>query len=458
VSPARSERARDAPGATPGTSADGPGSSSAVAASAPADGADGAVAGVFLTRGHDRAVAAVRTMVVRGVPHAIVVGGPPGIGKTTLALDLAAALLCDDPEPSARPCRSCRGCRLVERGRHPDVHRLAPGGPGDLIRIGSRERPEDGTVRRLAADLVLLPVEGGARVAIVERADRLTDDAQTALLKTLEEPPAGVTIVLCADDEDRLMPTVRSRAARIRLGPVAVRDIEAILADAGAADPATAARLARLSAGRPGIALLLARSPEAVAARDEIGRSMLDLLSAPPASRLAAARDLTARATDLGRALDRAGRAPTEPVPARSSRARRGPSAAPEPGPAAADDAVDSADAVENGDADDAGTDAVRLSASAAERRRAALIVVGVWRDVARDLAVVALGEERQVRDPALLDDLRTAAATLPGRAIEPIGAFLTRLDAAGELLEANVRPELVLDGLLLGWPRTDAA
>jgi DNA polymerase III delta subunit-like protein len=397
-------------------------------------------------------------MVVRGVPHAIVVGGPPGTGKTTLALDLAAALLCDDPEPSARPCRACRGCRLVERDRHPDVHRLAPGGPGDQIRIGSRERPEDGTVRRLVADLVLLPVEGGARVAIVERADRLTDDAQTALLKTLEEPPAGVTIVLCADDEDRLMPTVRSRAARIRLGPVAVRDVEAILADAAAADPATAARLARLSSGRPGLALLLARSPEAVAARDEIGRTLLDLLAASPAARLAAARDLTARATDLGRALDRAQRAPAEPAAARGSRARRGPSAAGEPGRAAADDPAGPADTAENGEADESGTDAGRLSASAAERRRAAITVVGVWRDVARDLAVVALGEERQLRDPALLDDLRAAAAAIPGRSIEAIGAFLTRLDSAGELLEANVRPELILDGLLLGWPRTDAA
>ena len=207
-------------------------------------------AGSLRTRGHDRAVAMVRTMIGGRVPHAILISGPAGIGKTTLALDLAAGLLCDDPDPAARPCRSCRGCRLVERGRHPDVHRLAPAGPGDQIRIGTRDRPEDGTVRRLISDLVLLPVEGGARVAIIERADRLTDDAQTALLKTLEEPPAGIVIILCADDEDRLLPTVRSRAARIRLGPVATREIEAILAETGAAEPPVAARLARIAGGR----------------------------------------------------------------------------------------------------------------------------------------------------------------------------------------------------------------
>jgi hypothetical protein len=424
--------------------------------------------GEFRTRGHDRAVEAVRAMLVRGVPHALLIGGPPGIGKTTLALDLAAGLLCDDPDPAARPCRACRGCRLVERERHPDVHRLAPAGPGDQIRIGKRDQPEEGTVRRLAADLVLLAVEGGARVAIIERADRLTDEAQTALLKTLEEPPAGVTIVLCADDEDRLMPTVRSRAARIRLGPVAVREIEAIVEDAAAADPSTAARLARLSGGRPGVALLLARTPEAIAARDEIARILLDLVAAPPSLRLAAARALTARATDLNRALERAAAAggvgdgtPGTEKPGRR-RSRPGPSAAPETAlapagprePSPDDSDSDSAEDPDDPDAEAGG----RLSSSAAERRRAAIALVGAWREVARDLVVVALREERRLRDPALLDDLRAASTQLGDGAAARVGAFLRRLDEAGELLEANVRPEIVLDGLLLAWPRATTA
>jgi len=265
------------------------------------------VVGVGLrTRGHDRATRHVRTMIAGRTPHALLISGPPAVGKTTLALDLAAGLLCDDPDPAARPCRACRACRLVDRGVHPDLHRLAPSGPADQIRIGDRERPDAGTVRRLASDLVLLPVEGGARVAILERADRLTDDAQTALLKTLEEPPRGVTIVLCADDEERLMPTVRSRCTRIRLGPVAIREIEAILATMDVAEAPLAARLARLAGGRPGAARILALAPEAVAARDEIARSLLDLMAAGPAARLAAARDLSARAADLARELDRA--------------------------------------------------------------------------------------------------------------------------------------------------------
>jgi DNA polymerase III delta' subunit len=438
------------------------------------------------TRGHDHAVALLRRMVAGRAPHALLISGPSGVGKTTLALDLAAGLLCDDPDAAARPCRACRACRLVDRGIHPDLHRLAPSGPGDQIRIGDRDHPDPGTVRRLTADLVLLPLEGGARVAILERADRLTDDAQTALLKTLEEPPAGVTIVLCADDEDRLMPTIRSRCTRVRLGPVAIREIEAILLAMEVAEPPLAARLARIAAGRPGVARTLALAPEAVAARDEIARTLLDLLAAGPAARLMAARDLAARAADVARAMDRAtGRSAADDTAPRKvgGRGRRGvastglgeassaPPGIPTEGSAtvAADPAPGSAQM-----ADDDEGDATAASASAAERRRTTMIIVGIWRDLVRDLLLVRLGDERHVRDPGLIDDLRSAAAVEPDpAAVAAVGdsdpgaerdadrlnaafaSFLARLDTLGELVEANTRPELALDSLLLGWPRT---
>ena len=142
----------------------------------------------FLTRGQTAAVAAVRGMLASGIPHAILLAGPAGVGKTTLALDLAAALFCVDPDPAARPCRACRSCRALEHGNHPDLHVLGPIGPGQVIPIGGRD---DRGVRDLVRELALMPVEGGLRVAIVGDADRMTEDAQAAFLKTLEEPPAG---------------------------------------------------------------------------------------------------------------------------------------------------------------------------------------------------------------------------------------------------------------------------
>ena len=429
----------------------------------------------LLTRGHPAAVAAIAAMIAGPVPHALLIAGPAGIGKTTLAGDLAAGLLCDEADPAARPCRVCRGCRLVDSGGHADLHRLVPGGAGDQIRIGDRAEPEPGTIRRLISELALLPVEGGARVAIVERAERLNEEAQSALLKTLEEPPAGVTIILCVEREDQLLPTVRSRCVRLRLGPVGTRDIEAILGEQGVADASTASRLAKLASGRPGLARAWALAPEAVAARAEIVRSILDLLTAPTARRLAAIRELIARAADVERALakrnvngasaettTKGGRPRRKTAASGAARAPSSVAVAKTDGLAAggagatgevdaAGDAGDGAGGGVPGSSDDGDTDEPRdTRAPASERRRAATTLVAMWRDVARDLAVAGLGDERLVGDAGLLDELRAAAGIPTGE----LAAFLERLDRSGELIEANASPELVLDVLVLSWPR----
>ena len=271
----------------------------------------------FRTRGQPAAVAAVDAMLQAGVPHALLFVGPDRVGKATLADDLAAALLCRADDPSARPCRACRGCLAVEHGNHPDVHRLDPVGAGSVIPIGGRD--ERG-VRDLVAELALLPVEGGARVAIIAAAQRMTEDAQSAFLKTLEEPPPGVVIVLCVDDEERLLPTVRSRCIRIRLGPASRRDVERIVVAAGA-EPPLAARVARLSGGRPGVALSLAGAPDALRLRGELARSLLDLGTTTRTDRLRGVRDLLPRAAELLQALEPARTAPRAPT-ARSGRKR----------------------------------------------------------------------------------------------------------------------------------------
>jgi len=389
-----------------------------------------------VTRGQPRALAAVRSMVLGPAPHAVLFVGPASSGKTTLAMDLAAGLLCLDPDPGARPCRTCRGCHQVASGNHPDLHRLAPDGPGGQVRIGKATDPEPGTVRHLIGELALLSVEGGARVALVEQAHRLNEDAQNALLKMLEEPPQGVTIVLCADDEDCLLPTVRSRCARVRLGPVAGREIERWLGDLGAADAPQAARLARLSGGSPGLALAYARSHDAARLRGEISRGLLDMLAAGPQTRLATIRSLMGAAAALDTALD-AGRREGE---------------APAPGVAAAPRRRGTRAAAAAPEADDAPTPG---RASASDRRSAAVTLIAIWASVARDVAVAGLGGSGQLGDPELIEEFRSAARGLPARALP---AFLTRLAEAGAQLDENVNPELALDVLALAWPRPTGA
>jgi DNA polymerase III delta' subunit len=412
----------------------------------------------WLTRGQPTALAAVARMVVGQAPHALLLVGPPSVGKTTLAEDLAAGLLCAADDTRDRPCRTCRACRLLAAGNHPDLHRVVPEGPGGQVVIGDPDDPKQPRgVRGLLHELAYLPVEGGARVAIIERASRMNEDAQNALLKTLEEPPAGVTIVLCADEPELLLPTVRSRCARLRLGPTGPRVIEAVLGERGLADPATAGRLARLAEGRPGIAVAYARAPEAMAIREEIARTLLDLLGATRARRLSVGRELLVRGRELAEAL--AGPAPAVEPPPRGRRgsAGRGASVA---GPPAAEagagegpGSVAADPAAEPSDEATLGGDARKLAP--AERRRAARQLLHIWRDVTRDLTLVGLGGRRELRDPALLEELELAAAPLPDGAL---AVFLVRLDRVAELVAGNANPELALDVLVLAWPASHRA
>jgi DNA polymerase III delta' subunit len=359
--------------------------------------------GEFRTRGQAAALASVRRWVEAvEAPHALLFVGPDGVGKTTLALDLVAGLCCLAEEPAQRPCRTCAACRKLEHGNHPDLHRLAPAGAGGQIRIDE--------VRRLLSDLALLPAEARVRAALIEGAHRLNPDAQNALLKLLEEAPPGVVIVLTAAAESLLLETVVSRCQRVRLGPVAAGDVATLLVERGVADAPRAAALAHVAGGRPGVALALAGDPDAVVAEGRMARTLLDLAAADRRTRLAAATELL---TDARRLLSKG-----------------------------SDDSTPE-------------TGASRASATPAERRQAALRLIETWRAVARDVAVTGLGLPDAARRLDLADELHTAATRIPGPGLV---TFLARLDRLAAAVEAYANPELVVDALLLSWPRATPA
>jgi hypothetical protein len=232
----------------------------------------------------------------------------------------------------------------------------------------------------------------------------------------------------------------------LRLGLVGGRDIEAILADHGLADPPTAARLGRLAGGRPGLALAYAQAPAAVLIRAELTRVLLDLTDARPSARLAAARAAIPRAIALAAALGSG----VPEAAARPTR-RRGPAAVQTVQPAPASAAPSSDDDTDTPIDDEAAPARI----PAVERRRGVEILLGLWADVARDLVLVGTGGARSVHDTVLLDELAAISAAI---AAGSAAVFLSRAARSAELLAGNVSPELVLDALVLVWPSRAAA
>jgi DNA polymerase-3 subunit delta' len=178
--------------------------------------------------------------------------GPEGVGKKTFARKLAQALLCERaPEAKLDPCEQCPSCLQIQAGTHPDLLQAAR--PEDKHELPIR------VIRDLCLDLGLKPMHGTRRVAIVDDADDLNDEAANAFLKTLEEPPDGSVLILIGTSAEVQLDTIVSRCRVVRFDPLPADELAELLIEQGVtADPAEAARLAALGEGSVGRARGLA--------------------------------------------------------------------------------------------------------------------------------------------------------------------------------------------------------
>jgi DNA polymerase-3 subunit delta' len=189
-----------------------------------------------------------------GMTHAWLFTGPPGSGRSVAARAFAAALQC--PEGG---CGHCHECHTAMSGAHADVEIVSPAG----LSYGVAE------TRELVNQAALAPTRGRWQITIVEDADRFTEQALNALLKSIEEPPRRAVWLLCAPSAEDLLPTIRSRCRLVQLRIPRYDEVADYLESEGI-DRGVAAFAARAAQGHVGRARRLARDDEAQRRRREV--------------------------------------------------------------------------------------------------------------------------------------------------------------------------------------------
>ena len=158
--------------------------------------------------GHKDIINYIRSAVTENkVSHAYILNGERGAGKKMLASLFAMTLLCEKQGPE--PCNECHSCRQANSGNHPDIIRVTHEKPNTISVDDIRRQVND--------DIQIKPYQGPWKIYIIAEADLMTVQAQNALLKTIEEPPAYAVIFLLTENAEALLPTITSRCVMLKL-------------------------------------------------------------------------------------------------------------------------------------------------------------------------------------------------------------------------------------------------
>jgi DNA polymerase-3 subunit delta' len=235
--------------------------------------------------GHDWAARLLAQHIATDqVHHAYLFTGPAGVGRRTLAVQFAQALNCLRPPAPGQFCGSCRMCKQIKKMQQADL--------AVVQRTQERTRILIDQVRELQHTLILKPYESKYRIGLLLNLDEASEEAQNALLKTLEEPPTQAVLLVTAESPEAVLPTIASRCEVLRLRPLSLDQLETALKDVTLLPPDEAHLLAHISQGCPGTALNLHEHPELLEKRHVWMDDAVHMLYAPTRERFAYANTL----------------------------------------------------------------------------------------------------------------------------------------------------------------------
>ncbi|HOW27505.1 MAG TPA: DNA polymerase III subunit [Elusimicrobiota bacterium] len=215
--------------------------------------------------GQDHACQVLTSALVRGhVPHAYIFTGANGVGKRTTAKEWAKAIQCLQPPSAGESCGLCASCEKIDKDIHPDVLHINYDFQATL-KVEDTEKQINlkiDTMRAMERLLSFKPYEGRAKIAIVDPADQLTEDAAHSLLKILEDPPPAVHIVLLSVDSHGILPTIRSRCQTVAFRTLPTAMIEKFLTEKHGFPPDAAKEMAEFAEGSLELALAAAEGSD----------------------------------------------------------------------------------------------------------------------------------------------------------------------------------------------------
>jgi DNA polymerase III subunit delta' len=176
-------------------------------------------------KGHQRQIRNLEFLLKSNkIPQAVIFTGSAGTGKRLLAKRFLNALFCKSANP---PCLSCLICRQIDHETFPDLIELSPNEKG-IIPIGDEDSSERGSVRWLINRLTARSISGKTGI-LIDGVDRITEEGQNALLKTIEEPSSGTCFLMISSNRNNILQTILSRCTEIRFFPLSDSDVKEIM-------------------------------------------------------------------------------------------------------------------------------------------------------------------------------------------------------------------------------------